>query len=92
LIVSFRSKGLRELFHEGGSRLVRPDLQKRCRVRLDSLELANVLEELDVPAYRLHPLVGFSPTRYAIKVNGPWRITFEWTEHGPANVDLEQYH
>jgi proteic killer suppression protein len=92
VIVSFRNKGLQELFESGRSRSIRSDLQKRCLLRLDSLELAGSLKELSVPAYRLHPLLGASPTRHAIKVNGPWRLTFEWTEDGPANVDLEQYH
>jgi proteic killer suppression protein len=30
--------------------------------------------------------------RYAISVNGPWRITFEWQGEDAFRVDLEQYH
>jgi len=92
MIVSFRSKGLRELFEDGGSRLVRPDLQKRCLRCLDALRTARQLQDLATPGLRCHPLRGLVPQRYAIKVNGPWRITFEWSEDGAANVDLEQYH
>jgi proteic killer suppression protein len=33
-----------------------------------------------------------TPKRYAISVNGPWRITFEWMEGDAWRVDLEQYH
>ena len=33
-----------------------------------------------------------SPERYALDVNGPWRITFEWEEGEAHRVDLEQYH
>ena len=69
MIISFRSKGLQELFKTGRSRSIRSDLQKRCLLRLDSLELADSLEELNVPAYRLHALLGQSPIRHAIKVN-----------------------
>ncbi len=92
MIVSFRNKGLRELFHTGKSKGVAAALQKRCRVRLDALEEAATLRDLDLPSFRLHPLLGHSPTRYAIAVNGPWRITFRWTGDGPADIDLEQYH
>jgi proteic killer suppression protein len=41
--------------------------------------------------WRLHPLQG-KPTRYALAVNGPWRITFEWEDGDALRVDLEQYH
>jgi proteic killer suppression protein len=92
VIVSFRSKGLRELFEDGHSRLVRPDLHARCLRCLDALRTARQLQDLGTPGLRCHPLQGFVPRRYAIKVNGPWRITFEWTENGAAQVDLEQYH
>ena len=41
--------------------------------------------------FGLHPLRG-TPKRYALSVNGPWRITFEWVEADAWRVDLEQYH
>ena len=36
------------------------------------------------------PLRG-KPKRYALHVNGPWRITFEWRDGDTYSVDLEQY-
>jgi proteic killer suppression protein len=92
LIGSFRHKGLEELFFEGHSSKVAPKLARRCLVRLDALNAATSLDDLKVPSFRCHPLKGFSPKRFAITVNGPWRITFSWTADGPAAVDLEQYH
>lgn len=91
MIRSFRHKGLRELYERGSSRKVRPDLQKRALRRLDVLAEAEEVEDLNVPGFNLHPLHG-TPTRYSIHVNGPWRITFEWTEGEALRVDLEQYH
>ena len=70
---------------------VRPDLHKRCLRRLDALHQANALRHLDVPGFNLHRLEG-RPERYSIHVNGPWCITFEWSEDGVRRVDLEQYH
>ena len=92
MLVDFRHKGLRELFFKGASRKVAPVLQKRCRRRLDALDAATSLDDLNLPSFRLHALHGFEPTRHAIAVDGPWRITFTWTDNGPAEVDLEQYH
>jgi toxin HigB-1 len=93
VIRSFRHKGLRDLFLTGRSAGVRPDLGKRCLARLDALDAATELRQLDLPGFRLHPLKGDQAGRWAIDVSGPWRITFEWSATGDAQrVDLEQYH
>jgi toxin HigB-1 len=93
VIKSFRHKGRRELFLTGRTAAVRPDLRKRCLARLDTLDAATDLRQLDLPGYRLHPLKGDQAGRCAIDVSGPWRITFEWGNDGHAyRVDLEQYH
>ena len=93
MIRSFRHKGLRDLFLRGRGAAVRPDLRKRSLARLDALDAATELRQLDLPGFRLHPLKGEQAGRWAIDVSGPWRITFEWSEDGNAHrVDLEQYH
>lgn len=90
---SFRHKGLRDLFLTGRSAGVRPDLRTRSLARLDALDTATELRQLDLPGFRLHPLKGGQAGRWAIAVSGPWRITFEWSEDGDAHrVHLEQYH
>ncbi len=70
---------------------MRADLVERCRARLSALKQAHSLEDLNLPGWRLHPLHG-QPKRYALAVNGPWRITFEWRDGDAWHVDLEQYH
>jgi proteic killer suppression protein len=93
VIGSFRHKGLRDLFVTGRSAGVRPDLRRRCLARLDALDAATELRQLNVPGFRLHALKGEQAGRWAIDVSGPWRITFERSEDGDAHrVDLEQYH
>ncbi len=77
MIKSFRHKGLRELFLTGKGAGVRPDLRTRCLARLDALDAATELSQLDVPGCRLHPLRGDRAGRWAIDVSGPWRIAFE---------------
>jgi len=93
MIRSFRRRGLARLFNDGDARGVSPKLVKRIERRLAALHAAKRLADVDVPGWRLHRLKGGGGHRWAIDVNGPWRITFEWDEDGHAlRVDLEQYH
>ena len=91
MIRSFRHKGLAEFFAQGNARGIKRDLAKRCQRRLNALHTAQRIEDLNIPGFSLHLLCG-SPTRYAIRVSGPWQITLEWREDGAWRVDLEQYH
>lgn len=91
MILTFRSKALRNLFVDDDPRGIRPDLVERVRARLQALHRAKSLDELRMPGWRLHVL-HTKPIRHAIAVNGPWRITFEWKDGDVSRVDLEQYH
>ena len=91
MIKSFKHRGLAELFERGRSRKVRQDLQSRSLRRLDALDQAESLTDLNVPGFNFHGLRGM-PKRYSIHVNGPWCITFEWEDGDAFKIDLEQYH
>jgi toxin HigB-1 len=91
MIKSFKHKGLAELFELGRSRKVLQDLQLRSLRRLDALDQAESLTELNVPGFNFHGLQGM-PKRFSIYVNGPWCITFEWEDGDALKIDLEQYH
>lgn len=91
MIRSVRHKGLAELFEAGTTAKMRPDLHKRAVRLLDALHRARAVSDLNLPGVRLHPLKG-SPRRWALAVNGPWRITFEWEGEDALRLDLEQYH
>jgi toxin HigB-1 len=91
MIKSFKHKGLAELFERGRSRRVRQDLQSRSLRRLDALDQAKSLTDLNLPGFNFHGLQGI-PKRYSIHVNGPWCITFEWEDGDALKINLEQYH
>jgi len=91
MIRSFRHKGLARLWNANDPKGIRPDLVDRVRMRLTALQGAEDPKDLDLPGWRLHRLHG-KPERYALAVNGPWRITFEWDDGDALRVDLEQYH
>ena len=70
---------------------MRPDLCARILRRLDALDAASASSELDLPGFGFHQLKGRGE-RFAIWVNGPWRITFDWLDGDAYRVNLEQYH
>jgi len=92
MLRSFRHKGLAELWRSGKSAKVDAKLHQRIIVRLTAIDSAALAKEIDVPGYDFHPLHGFRPIRYSIHINGPWCITFEFSEGDAERVDLEQYH
>lgn len=91
MIKTFRNKELANLFVSGKSK-IDLRLQNRILLRLDTLDMASSLEGLTIQGYDFHALRGFKPTRYTIHINGPWCITFEFSEGHAFQVDLEQYH
>ena len=58
MIKSFKHKGLAELFERGRSRSVSQDLQSRSLRRLDALDQAESLTELNIPGFNFHGLQG----------------------------------
>ena len=92
MIISFRHKGLRQFFETGSTAGVQANHAKRLRLQLVALDTAQVIDDMDIPGFRLHPLKGEMKGRWSITVNGNWRITFEFKD-GNANVlDYEDYH
>jgi proteic killer suppression protein len=76
----------------GGKSKIAARLHARILRRLDVLNAATRLEELDVPGFDFHALKGFDPTRYTMHVNGPWCVTFAFDDGDAYAVDFEQYH
>ncbi|MGH9368681.1 MAG: type II toxin-antitoxin system RelE/ParE family toxin [Thermoanaerobaculia bacterium] len=57
------------------------------------LNAAHRLEDLRTPpGNRLEALKGDLKGLHGIRVNDQWRIVFCWTEGGPAEVRLTDYH
>jgi proteic killer suppression protein len=57
------------------------------------LNNAKVLRDLAVPPNnRLEALKGGRDGQPSIRVNQQWRICFIWTEGGPTNVEIVDYH
>ncbi|WP_411709568.1 type II toxin-antitoxin system RelE/ParE family toxin [Corynebacterium sp. LaCa116] len=61
--------------------------------KLHQLDAAVSLHSLRVPpGNRLEALKGDRKGTFSIRINQQWRITFRWTDAGPADVAIEDYH
>ena len=47
---------------------------------------------MNLPGFGFHALRGHNPTRFSVRVNGPWRITFAFSDGDAHLLDYEQYH
>ena len=92
MIQSFRHKGLRRLFESGNVAGIQPNHASRLRIQLAALETAQMIGDMDIPGFRLHPLKGAERGRWSIRVNGNWRLTFEFRDGHAYVVDYEDYH
>ncbi|WP_090139279.1 type II toxin-antitoxin system RelE/ParE family toxin [Limnohabitans sp. DM1] len=92
MIKSFRHKGLRSLFESGKGAGVLASHVKRLRMQLAALDTAQVIDDMDIPGFRLHSLKGEMRGRWSITVNGNWRLTFEFEDGNAYILDYEDYH
>jgi len=61
-------------------------------MQLAALNTAMTIDDMDIPGFRLHPLKGEMKGRWAISVNGNWRLTFEFKDGNVFILDYEDYH
>jgi proteic killer suppression protein len=92
MIKSFRHKGLRRFFDTGHTAGIQASHAKRLRMQLAALDTAVTIDDMDLPGFRLHPLKGDQKGRWAISVNGNWRVTFEFVDGNAYIIDYEDYH
>jgi proteic killer suppression protein len=92
MIQSFRHKGLRRFYETGSLAGIQPHHAKRLRMQLAALDTAQVLEDMNIPGFRLHALKGEEKCRWSIWINGNWRLTFEFRDGHAYVLDYEDYH
>ena len=64
-----------------------------ARRKLEALEAAERLDDLRVPpGNRLESLSRDRKGQHSIRINDQWRICFRWTNVGPADVEIVDYH
>jgi len=63
-------------------------------MKLDQLDSAVSLRDLDIPGNRLESLKGDRKGLFSIRINDQWRVCFEWPDGspGPVNIEIVDYH
>lgn len=97
MIQSFRDRGTRDVFDATASKAAAktcpPELWDRAKRKLDQLNQAHILEDLRVPpGNRLEALKKDRRGQHSIRINDQFRVCFTWTETGPAEVEIVDYH
>jgi len=97
MIQSFRNVGTEDIFNGRRSREARStcpqSLWKVATRKLDQLDSVTALHELQVlPGDRLEALKEDRPGQHSIRINDQYRLCFRWTDTGPAEVEIVDYH
>ncbi|MEY2791324.1 MAG: Killer protein [Betaproteobacteria bacterium] len=92
MIISFKHKGLEKFFTTGNAAGIQAHHAKRLRLLLAALNTAEVIEDMNLPGYKLHSLKGALLGRWSITVNANWRMTFEFIDGNVHVLDYEDYH
>lgn len=92
MIQSFADKETEKLWNTEKSRkynnFIRPALRK-----LIQIHAAETLDDLKFPpGNHLELLQGNRRGQHSIRINQQYRICFKWTDAGPGNVEIVDYH
>ncbi len=93
MIRSFADKRARALFEDGDCHRQWRAFEKIALRKLDALDAAVRLDDLRVPpGNRLEALSGDRSGLHSVRINDQWRICFRWTDEGPEDVEIVDYH
>ena len=94
-IQSYTRSELKEFFETGKvpKKARWQGVKKIVLRKLDILDYAHVLNDLkSPPGNQLEALEKDLKGLHSIRVNDQWRVVFEWTAQGPAQVRIIDYH
>lgn len=92
MIRSFAHKGLERFFHTGSTAGIQFKHEKKLRLILYKLNIANQVSDVQFDGAHLHPLKGKLKDLWSVRVSGNWRITFKFEEGDVYVVDYLDYH
>lgn len=96
-IGSFRGTGTEDIFDGVASRKARRtcpvELWGVARRKLGQLNAVVRLRDLALPPNnRLERLTGDRRGQHSIRINDRYRVCFVWTDSGPSEVEIVDYH
>ena len=97
MIRGFKDRGTEDIFDRTPSKAARrtcpQQLWSVARRKLEQLDSVVRLEELRVPpGNQLEALREDRRGQHSIRINEQYRVCFVWTETGPDEVEIVDYH
>lgn len=93
MIKTFADKQTQQLYLTGKARRVPPEVVKRAARKLEQVNAAARVEDLEVPpGNRLHLLEGDRQGQYSISVNDQFRLCFRFADGDAYDVEFCDYH
>lgn len=91
-ITSFQHKGLQRFFEAGSKAGIQAAHAEKLSRQLARLNVSRSPEDMNIPGWKFHGLQGKAKGRYAVSVNGNWRLTFAFEGVDAILLDYEDYH
>ena len=97
MIQSFKDAGTEDIFNGENTKAARKiypsSLWKISARKLDQVDSVTRLSELRIPPNnKLEALSGNRKGQHSIRINDQYRICFVWTQTGPDQVEIVDYH
>ncbi|RLE37591.1 plasmid maintenance system killer protein [Candidatus Acetothermia bacterium] len=97
MIRSFATQATEDIFNGRSTKAARrtcpQNLWSIAGRKLDQLDSVESLGELRIPPENcLEQLTGSRRGEFSIRINDRYRVCFRWTETGPADVEIVDYH
>jgi toxin HigB-1 len=92
VIRSWKDAATRRFAADGKGRFAGLDVE-RAKARLQLLDAVTAMSE--IPSLRsigLHRVKGDRKQQWAMTINGPWRLVFEFRDGDAFNVQIVDYH
>ncbi len=92
MIQSFKCKDTLALYEGKSPRKFKAFMSVAER-KLSQLDAAQTLDFMKAPpGNHLEALKGDRKGQHSVRINDQWRICFVWTETGPIDVEIVDYH
>jgi toxin HigB-1 len=92
VIRSFKHNGIKRFFETGSKAGIQPPHAKKLSLQLGALDAAKKASDMNLPGWKWHALGGQMEGRWAVLVNGNWRLTYAFEVGDAILVDYQDYH
>ncbi len=93
MLRSFADKDAERVWHREKVKRQDVQVQRAALRKLLILDAAETLGDLRIPpGNRLEALKGDRAGTHSVRVNDQWRICFRWTNAGPEDIEIVDYH